>query len=842
MAALTQAEAVARRALLDVQSYEIDLDLSGAATDPTFTSTVTISFTARPGEPTWLELKAQEVIDARLNGEALDTSAWDDGRLPLAGLNERNELVLHARYAYSRTGEGLHRYTDPEDGRVYLYSQAFLDDAPRMFGCFDQPDLKATFTLTVTAPQGWTVLANAPGTEDHPGRWTFETTPALSTYLFAVVAGPYHGVREVHDGIEIGVWARQSWAPYLDTERLLATTKAGFDYFHELFDVRYPFGKYDQAFVPEFNAGAMENPGLVTFRDEYYLQRGTVTDDDREEVANTQLHEMAHMWFGDLVTMRWWDDLWLNESFAEYMAYRSVAAVTPHTGSWTTFLAKRKTWGYRADQLSTTHPVAGQAPDTAAALLNFDGISYAKGAAALRQLVEWVGEEAFVAALRRHFTDHAYGNASLADLVSALSASSGRDVQEWADRWLRTSGVSTLAVRTTADGHGTYHQATLEQRTPGGPRPHSVRVGLYDLDGDRLRLRESVPVDLLSQDSVVLDGLAGLPTADLVLPNDGDLTFALLDLDDDSLATVRSHLRGLDDPLARALVWFAVVDMVSLGRSAPSALVDLVVGASTPADPQAVTVRVLGDAVVAADQWTIPERRHELLATLAGWLDAEVREAAAGSDRQLALARTLVRVSADVDRLVAWLEERDLPAGLTVDADLRWRLLHRLAELGEVDDVQLAAERERDRSTKGANSALTTRAAMPVAEHKEWAWTSAVQGRLRLLVRRPDRAAAAVGRAVRRRLPGRGAVAVRGDGAALRPPAVPRHAGRGGDGRDGRRAAGRGRPAGAGAPSRHRAPRRDAARPASARGRDRRPGVAAATAPSYCAGRRLIGP
>ncbi|GAB3599990.1 aminopeptidase N [Angustibacter peucedani] len=730
MPALPQAEAVARRALLDVESYVVDLDLSGAETDPTFTSTVTVRFTASSSDDTWVELKAEEVLSARLNGSDVDTSGWADGRLPLTGLADHNELVLTARYAYSRTGEGLHRYTDPEDGLVYLYSQAFLDDAPRMFACFDQPDLKATFTLTVTAPPSWTVLANSAGTQGDGGRWSFDTTARLSTYLFAIVAGPYHGVREEHDGIEIGVWSRQSWAPHLDTARLLETTRLGFDYFHELFAVRYPFGKYDQVFVPEFNAGAMENPGLVTFRDEYYLQRGTVTDDDREEVANTQLHEMAHMWFGDLVTMRWWDDLWLNESFAEYMAYRSSAAATVHTGAWTTFLAKRKTWGYRADQLSTTHPVAGEAPDTAAALLNFDGISYAKGASALRQLVEWVGEDAFVTALRQHFTDHAYGNASLADLVRALTESSGRDVQGWADQWLRTSGVSTLAVRTSVDADGAYDRVTLEQTTPGGPRPHSVRVGLYDLDGDALRLRESVPVDLPAEDQVEVSALVGRPAADLVVANDGDLTFALLDLDDDSLATVRTHLHGLDDALARALVWFAVVDMVSLGRFAPSGLVDLVVSAASPADPEAVTAKVLRDTVVAADGWTIPERRNELLATLAGWLDGEVREAEAGSDRQLALARTFVRVTADADRLVSWLEQRDLPPGLTLDADLRWRLVHRQAELGELDAAQLAAERDQDRSTAGATSALTARAAMPVAAEKEWAWTSAVEGRL----------------------------------------------------------------------------------------------------------------
>ncbi len=738
MATLTHDEAVERHAQLSVHSYEVDLDLTGAATDPTFTSSVVVDFDAS-SDWTFVEIKADEILSAELNGTAVDTRAWDDGRLPLTGLGERNRLVVHARYAYSRTGEGLHRYTDPEDDRVYLYSQAFLDDAPRMFACFDQPDLKAPFTVSVSAPPEWTVLANAGGEQTTPGRWEFATTPPISTYLFAVVAGPYFGVRQEYDGIEMGVWARQSWAPHLDTARLLDTTRIGFDYFQSLFDVRYPFGKYDQVFVPEFNAGAMENPGLVTFRDEHYLQRGTVTDDDREEVANTQLHELAHMWFGNLVTMRWWDDLWLNESFAEYMAFRAVAEATPFTGSWTTFLAKRKTWGYRADQLSTTHPVAGRADDTAAALLNFDGISYAKGASALRQLVAWVGDDAFVTALRRHFTEHAFANASLADLVSALSDASGRDVEGWAAQWLRTSGVSTFEVGAEvqagagagsgagADGQR-YARVLLRQQAPGGPRPHRLRLGLYDLHGDALRLRESLAVDVPPEAELEIGELAGREVADLVLPNDGDLTFALVDLDDRSLATVRSHLAGLSDPLARALVWFGSVEMVAHGRLAPSALVDLVVTASTGDDPEAVTARVLNDAVLAADRWTLPVLRPELLATLAGWLDGEVRAASPGSDRQLALTRTLVRITADVESLRRMLEGHDLPEGVVVDADLRWRMVQRLAALGELDEVQLAAERDRDRSTAGATSALTAHAAMPTAAAKQWAWSGAVDG------------------------------------------------------------------------------------------------------------------
>ncbi len=728
---LTRDEAVARREQLSVRSYEVDLALVGAETAETFVSRSTIDFDcAAPGSSTWLELKADSLVSAELNGVPVDASAWSDGRLALTDLRDTNRVQVQARIAYSRTGEGLHRYTDPEDGQVYLYSQAFLDDAPRLFACFDQPDLKATFDLTVSAPPSWTVLGNTAGEQVDPGRWRFGTTQRISTYLVAVVAGPYHGVRGHHDGIDLGVWCRRSWAPYLDAERLLATTATGFDYFHELFAVRYPFGKYDQVFVPEFNAGAMENPGLVTFRDEHYLPRGTVTADDRENLANTQLHEMAHMWFGNLVTMRWWDDLWLNESFAEYLAYRAAADAAGQDDSWTAFLVKRKAWGYRADQLSTTHPVAGEAADTNAALLNFDGISYAKGASALRQLVEWVGDEAFLTALRQHFADHAFGNASLADLVEALSVASGRDVATWSEQWLRTSGPSTLGLEVAMDDSGRYERVVVRQEAPERLRPHRMAIGLFDLDGDRLARRGTVAAEVAAAPQSPVDALTGQRVADLLLPNDGDLTYALVDLDPASLATVREHLSGLTDPLARALVWLDVSEMVGRGTFAPSGFVELTTRALGALDPQPVTARVVRDAITAADLWAPSDRRRDLLDALAARLLELAREAPAGGDQQLELVRGLVEIAADAPLLRGWLDGRDVPEGVVVDDDLRWRLVQRLATLGEVSEADVAAERERDPSSTGARHALTARAALPTREAKEHAWASAVEGRL----------------------------------------------------------------------------------------------------------------
>jgi aminopeptidase N len=736
---LTRAEAGRRRALLDVDEYLVDLDLTGAdtqdqeGTTPTFASHTTIRFScADPGASTFAEVLAAEVTSARLNGRDLDLSGLHGGRLPLPALDARNELVVEGRFTYSRSGEGLHRYRDPEDGLVYLYSQTFLNDAQRVFACFDQPDLKAPFTVTVTAPLGWTVLTNTLGREVSPGRWEFERSAPLATYFAAVAAGPYEGVRDEHDGIPLGLYARRSMRPHLDPERLLATTRQGFDYFQRLLGIPYPFGKYDQVMVPEFNAGAMENPGLVTFRDEFYLRRGTTTQADRETLARTQLHEMAHMWFGDLVTMRWWDDLWLNESFAEYLAHRGLVEGTEHADAWTTFAVGRKVWGYHADQLSTTHPVATEADDTDEALGNFDGISYAKGASALRQLAAWLGDEAFLTGLRAHLEAHRFGNATLADLVETLGSASRRNVATWADRWLRTAGVSTLTVE-TAVTDGRYSGARLVQTVPDRhplPRPHRLRIGLFDVGPDgTLSRRRSVEVDAEPGHSTALPALVGEDRADLVLPNDGDLTFALTALDERSLSTTLGHLGGLDDPLARALVWTTLWQMVGAGRLASTTYLDAVRSGLSGRDGTAVTAMVLGRAVTAATLWSADRSGTEADA-LASWCLARCHAARPGGDDQLELARAWARVTADVVTLDRWAGADDLPPGLTLDTDLRWRLVLRLAALGAVDEPRLDAEYERDRTSAAWLSRWAARAALADPAAKERAWRPAVTGEL----------------------------------------------------------------------------------------------------------------
>ncbi|HXO24077.1 MAG TPA: aminopeptidase N, partial [Streptosporangiaceae bacterium] len=482
---LTRDEAAVRSALITVASYHVDLDLAGG--DEVFGSVSVIRFDcAAPGSTSFINLTAPAVREINLNGEQISLDAFDGDRITLTGLAASNVLRIVADCAYSRSGEGLHRFTDPADGRVYLYSDLETFDAHRVYACFDQPDMKATYELAVTAPADWLVVSNmAPESSIADGealRWHFPPTPVVPTYITAVAAGPYHVVRDEHDGIPLGVFCRQSLAEYLDPGEILEVTRQGFDFYHNSFGIKYPFEKYDQLFVPEFKEGAMENAGCVTFL-ESYIFRSRVTDFAREARGETILHEMAHMWFGDLVTMRWWDDLWLNESFATWAGTLAQAEATRWTSAWTTFAQLYKSWAYRQDQLPSTHPIAADIGDIEAVEVNFDGITYAKGASVLKQLVAYVGRENFLAGVRKYFAAHAWGNATLADLLSALEETSGRDLASWSREWLQTAGVNTLRPSYAVDSEGRFTEFAVEQEAaPSHPllRSHRIAIGLYD--------------------------------------------------------------------------------------------------------------------------------------------------------------------------------------------------------------------------------------------------------------------------------------------------------------------------------------------------------------------------
>ncbi|GLZ00892.1 aminopeptidase N [Actinoplanes sp. NBRC 103695] len=727
MPSLTRAEAAERAATIDVESYEIDLDL----TDPagSFLSRTTVRFTATPGSSTFADLEPAELVAATLNGSPIDPATLADKRLPLTGLAAANELVVEARMRYSNDCEGLHRYVDPSDKRTYLYANLFLDAARKVFACFDQPDLKAPYTLRVTAAPEWTVAANGEVARSADGRWEFVQTAPLATYFVSLLAGPYHVARDEHAGLPLAIYARQSLAEHLDAEaaELFEITKQCLDRYAELFEIPYPFGHYQQAFVPEFNAGAMENPGLVTFRDEF-IYESAVTDSERAMRANVIAHEMAHMWFGDLVTMTWWDDLWLNESFAEYMGSRITAEATRFSGAWTSFAVGRKSWGLRADQRPSTHPVApSRVDDTELALLNFDGISYAKGACVLKQLVAFLGDEAFLSGVNAHFGAHRFGNATLADLLDALTTASGRDLSAWAEAWLRTAQVNVLRTEVSLADDGTYAEVAVVQTAHEQYpvlRPHRLALGVYDRAADgTVGRRELIEVDLpAGVERTVLPELTGAPAADLLLLNDGDLGYAKIRLDDASLANVPMMLPLLGDSLARAVIWSAIIDAVKDGERPVAELVTLVL-AALPMETEVVVVEdVLAMTRNLVDRYATPETRPAALELLAQACDRLLTVAEAGGSQQLAAARALIASTVDTARIRGWLSDEGAPEGLAVDAELRWLILYRLVKLGAAAEAEIEAEYARDRTATGERFSLRCRAALPTAEAKAAAW------------------------------------------------------------------------------------------------------------------------
>ena len=746
---LTRDEARTRSALIETATYRVLVDLTGhtpdggalAEPDKNFASTSTVRFTARTDGDSFIDVIADEVLSASLDGEPLDVSAFAESRLPFHVTAGEHELSVTAVLRYSRSGLGLHRFVDPADDRVYLYSQFEVSEARRVYACFEQPDLKAEFTFSVLAPAGWAVISNAatPKPRLH-GRgvelWEFAPTLPMSTYITALVAGEYHTVTTSYTGrggeVPMSILCRQSLVEHLDSDRIFATTQAGFGVFEEHFGRPYPFGTYDQAFVPEYNIGAMENAGCVTFRDEYIF-RSRKTSAAYESRDNTILHELAHMWFGDLVTMTWWDDLWLNESFAEWASHFAQSEIGDDPEKpWVNFCNSRKTWAYRQDQLPSTHPIAADMVDLEAVELNFDGITYAKGASALRQLVAFVGRDEFLAGVRAYFAEHAFGNTQLSDLLRALEESSGRDLSGWSGEWLEVPGVNTLQAEFETAEDGTFSSFRIRQTAPEEwptLRSHRLAVGLYSLVDGRLVRSHRVECDIAGEYSPV-DELVGLPRPDLILLNDDDLTYAKVRLDEQSLATLVDSIHLLDSALARALCWGAAWDMCRDAELSAVDYVQLVLrGVGVETDLTAVQAQ-FGQAQRAAESYAPVDDQAAVLATLEAGLARLLSQAEPGSDHQLAITRALASVArSDVgaDLLAGWLVGEEVPPGLEVDTDLRWALVHGLARIGRFTDADIDAELERDNTITGAEQAAAARAAQPVAAAKENAWLIAVE-------------------------------------------------------------------------------------------------------------------
>ena len=743
---LTRDEAATRAALLDVVSYVIDLDLGDAtrAGVETFGSTTTLTFRCRqPGASTFADLVGATVHEITLNGVSLDPAAvYADSRITLTDLQAENVLVVRADCAYSHTGEGLHHFVDPADDRVYLYSQFEVPDARRVYTTFEQPDLKAPFTFNVTAPAHWKVVSNAPTPEPEPAGegtalWRFPATKPMSTYITAIVAGDYYEVQDVYEGkhqtIPLGHYCRQSLKEYLerDREELVTLTQQGFEFFEDAFGYPYPFGKYDQLYVPEYNMGAMENAGCVTLRDEY-LPRSRQPRSFYEFRASVILHEMAHMWFGDLVTMRWWDDLWLNESFAEWACYHAEALATSYDDAWTGFTNARKQTGYRADSLPSTHPIAADNVDLHAVEVNFDMITYAKGASVLKQLVAWVGLEPFLAGLKQYFHDHEFGNTEFSDLLTALEKASGRELAGWAQEWLQTAGTNTLSPAFELDDDGAYTSFAILQAAPAEHptlRRHRVGIGFYNSSGEgRLVRTDYVEVDVAGERTELAE-LVGRTQPELLLLNDEDLAFAKIRLDERSRETANARLSDLDDSLARALVWSAAWDMTRDAELSATEFVELVLG-NIGAETDAWGLsRIPVYAAQTVALYSDPVKRDALAARWEQGLRALLAAAEPGTDHQLTFARAYAGAATSdeaVAELEALLDGSLTFEGLSVDQDLRWTLLSALARVGRADDARIDAELAADNTISGQEKSAAARAAMPTPEAKERAWTQAL--------------------------------------------------------------------------------------------------------------------
>ncbi|WP_121156573.1 aminopeptidase N [Micromonospora pisi] len=735
---LTQVEATERARLLDVAGYDISLDLTSgdqAADNRTFRSVTEVRFRcAEPGASTFIELAADSVRSATLNGRPIDLATWSAEKgLTLTDLVGENTLVVDADFAYSASGQGLHRSVDPVDGETYLYSQFETADAQRVFACFDQPDLKSVYTWHATVPAHWRAISNMPVTSEDTNGETktvhFAESPLMSTYITALCAGPYHEVRYTHDGISMGYYCRASMAQYLDADELHLITTQGFDFFHEQFGVRYPLPKYDQLWAPDFNAGAMENFGCVTHSETHYIFRSQVTDFEHEQRSNTVLHELAHMWFGNLVTMRWWNDLWLNESFAEWASHWANSNATRFTDAWTTFLSVRKNWGYRQDQLSSTHPVYCEMPDLEAVEVNFDGITYAKGASVLKQLVAYVGEEPFRAGLRTYFARYAWGNATFDDLLSELETASGRELRKFAAQWLETSQVNTLRPEVTIDADGNYQRVVVRQEAPADYptlRTHRIGVGLYDLRDGRLVRRDRLEIDVAGE-ATELPQLAGVPAPDVLLLNDDDLTYAKLRLDERSMATVVQHVGAFESSLARGLCWAAAWDMVRDAELASRDYVALVL-AGLPAETDInLVTQTLRQAASTLAMYADPDWATSGWADLARTARTAVRLAEPGSGLQLAWTRayaSAVRSDEELATIRGWLDGVDVPDGLAIDTELRWTLLRALVANGAAGTAEIDAELAGDRTASGEREAALSRALVPTSQEKAATWAA----------------------------------------------------------------------------------------------------------------------
>lgn len=738
--------------------YSVSLDLGKGGRD--FLSRTTITFDAQQGSDSFLDLIAREVIGVKLNGESLDPKeVYADSRIMLANLAEHNTVEVEAFCEYSHTGEGLHRSVDPSDNNVYLYSQFEVPDVRRVYAVFDQPDLKAVFDFTVDAPESWIVTSNMPvatevaldrqteegtlenGVIEGMKRWTFESTPTMSSYLTAVCAGPYaqwHTEYNNEDGrvVPMAMYCRQALKDAFakDVDYLFDITKKGFAFYAQTWGVPYPYAKYDQIYVPEYNAGAMENIGMVTIRDQYVFE-SKVTDAYAERRVVTVLHELAHMWFGDYVTMKWWNDLWLNESFAEFTSTLATAEATDWKDAWATFNSGEKSWALNQDQLPTTHPIVAPINDLNDTSVNFDGITYAKGASVLKQLVAYVGREQFFEGIHHYLDKHAYSNATLNDLLRELELTSGRDLKAWSAQWLEQSGINTITTEVSERNDGTIERLVLRQSAASEHpvlRAHRLVVGFYNVDEatDTIVRTDRFELDVDGEVTQVVEA-EGKQRPAFILVNDEDLTYTKLRFDAQSLEFAADNLYRFSNALTRSIIWLSLWDMTRDAQFPAERFIDVSLQALAT-EHESTTFRcALGQINTAASYFVAPKRQAQVTKHVAHELWKLAQQAEAGSDEQFQLVQAYLHYGEQGDEeflnVVRGLLEGSVAlVGLSIDNNLRWSLIRALASVNDMTNEQIDAELAKRDTTENREFAYDAKAARATVEAKDWAWDQAI--------------------------------------------------------------------------------------------------------------------
>ncbi len=738
---LTEAEAAERARRVQNVRYTLHLSLTSKAETYQGELAAEFEITAKGHEPLFLDFTGKEVRSLLVNGKSVPKPEHTAHRvvLPEELLKEENRVVVAYENAYSHTGSGFHQFLDPEDGREYIFSDFEPFNAHQLFPCFDQPDLKASYDVSVTAPADWAIVSNGREVEatkqpDGRSRRRFERTARFSTYLMAVIAGEF-GVYEDRyvpkkgEAVPLRILCRRALQKHIDPEEIFTVTKQGFGFYEELFDYPYPFVKYDQAFVPEFNAGAMENTAAVT-HGEHMIFRGQVSETQRLNRAETVLHELAHMWFGDLATMRWWRDLWLNESFATFISYLCLVRATRFKNAWEGFHAKIKSWAMRQDELVTTHPIAGDVPDTDATFLNFDGITYGKGASVLKQLLAYLGEDAFRNGLRIYFKKFAYANATLEDFLACLEEASRKNLKEWSRLWIETSGLGSLGARfETASGKILSFEVEQESASVNTVlRPHKIEVALFgENEKGRAVPRETVSA-LVKTERTPVPELVGKPAPVFVAVNHGDHAYAKVVLDPVSLGYVKANLERIDEPLVKATLWGSLWQMVRDRKMPAPDYVRLVADKAQHETGSEIVETLLGNSGTALVRYMgvgspqEKEARERLVAR--AW--SRVSEIGKKSDLQLTWLRGVLGLAAtpaDLDRLVRLMDGTERIEGVEIDQDMRWGLLAKLVSFGRPQaEDRLAQERQKDPSDKGKKSAFQCEASRPGGDEKERHW------------------------------------------------------------------------------------------------------------------------